>query len=74
MTTFTPGQRVRILSIYVGHTSCGTVARVSPTGKHVWVTMDARHIIRDVNFNLRPTTGQHVNEWHGYLLPMPTQA
>jgi len=73
MQTYKPMDRVGILNYYTGHMTFGTVARISSTGKRVWVTLDAKHIIRDVAYSWHPSTGHHSNEWHGILQPLPVQ-
>lgn len=73
MQTYKPSDRVGILNPYTGHLTFGTIARVSPTGKRVWVALDAKHVIKDIAYNWHPRTGHHANEWYGILQPLPLQ-
>ena len=71
MLNYQPGDRVAILDLFTSRITWGTVARVSPTGKRVWVTLDASHIIKDIAYNWQPSHEWHANEWHGILTVSP---
>lgn len=71
MHTYKPGERVAILDPLTSHVTWGTVTRVSPTEKRVWITLDASHVIGDVEDNGQQSYEWHVNGWHGILTVSP---